>query len=82
LNLNNLINRFLNISRLESRRVEHPMVLTDIIAIVKAVVDSQKPQLLKKSLTTELEIQWDIPKVVVSPDLFREAILKSSFKRY
>ncbi len=75
LNLNNLINRFLNISRLESRRAEHPMVLTDIIAIVKEAVDSQKPQLLKKSLTTELEIQWDIPKVVVSPDLFREAIL-------
>ncbi|MGD0037957.1 MAG: HAMP domain-containing sensor histidine kinase [Bacteroidota bacterium] len=75
LNLNNLIDRFLNVSRLESRRVEHPKVLTDIIAIVKAVVDSQKPQLLKKSLTAELEIQWDIPKVVVSPDLFREAIL-------
>jgi signal transduction histidine kinase len=75
LNLNNLIDRFLNVSRLESRRVEYPKVLTDIIAIVKAVADSQKPQLMKKSLTAELEIQWDIPKVVVSPDLFREAIL-------
>ena len=74
LNLNNLINRFLDVSRLESRQIEYPKILTNITAIVKAVVDTQKPQLMKKSLTTELEIQWDIPEVVVSPDLFREAI--------
>ena len=73
-NLSNLINRFLDVSRLESRRVEYPKSLTDIAGIVKSVIDLQKPQLLNKSLTVELEIKEFIPEIVVSPDLFREAV--------
>jgi signal transduction histidine kinase len=73
-NLSNLINRFLDVSRLESHRVEYPKSLTDIVSIVKAVIDIQMPQLLNKSLTVELEIKGSIPEIVVSPDLFREAV--------
>jgi len=73
-NLSNLINRFLDVSRLESRRVEYPKSLTDPVNLVKAVVDIQKPQLMNKSLTVEFEIKGSIPEVVVSPDLFREAV--------
>jgi signal transduction histidine kinase/HAMP domain-containing protein len=73
-NLRNLINRFLEVSRLESHGVKYPKVLTDIVSITKMVAEQQKPQLLNKSLMVEFEIAGDIPKVFVSPDLFREAI--------
>jgi signal transduction histidine kinase len=73
-NLSSLINRFLDVSRLESRKIEYPKVLTDIAGIANSVAVTQKPQLMKKSLTAELEIKGEIPEVVVSPDLFREAI--------
>ena len=73
-NLSNLINRFLDVSRLESHGVKYPKVLTDIVSITKTVAELQKPQLIKKSLIVELEIAGDIPNVFVSPDLFREAI--------
>ena len=73
-NLNNLINRFLDVSRLESHKITYPKVLTNIVEITKTVVELQKPQLLTKSLTVEFEAAGDIPEVVVSPDLFREAV--------
>jgi len=74
MNLNNLINRFLDVSRLESHGVKYPKVLTDIVSITKTVVELQKPQLMNKSLIAELEVAGDIPNVFVSPDLFREAV--------
>jgi signal transduction histidine kinase/HAMP domain-containing protein len=73
-NLTNLINRFLDVSRLESHGVKYPKGLTDIVDITKSVAEMQKPQLLSKSLTVEFEIAGDIPEVIVSPDLFREAV--------
>ena len=74
MNLNNLINRFLDVSRLESHGVKYPKVLTDIVSITKTVVELQKSQLMNKSLIAELEVAGDIPNVFVSPDLFREAV--------
>jgi len=73
-NLNNLINRFLDISRLESHGIKYPIVLTDVGHITKSVVELQTPQLTSKSIMVELEIGGDIPKIFVSPDLFREAV--------
>ena len=73
-NLINLINRFLDISRLESHRIESPKIPIDIVSIVQKIIDIQKPQLLKKSLTVKFEVEDQIPEVVVSPDLFREAV--------
>ncbi len=74
-NLSSLINRFLEISRLESRRIEYPKISSDFTSIVKKVIETQKPQLLSKSITVELDITGDIPAITVSPDLMREAIL-------
>ncbi|MFZ1979524.1 MAG: HAMP domain-containing sensor histidine kinase, partial [Bacteroidota bacterium] len=73
--LNGLINRFLDISRLESRRIEYPKRLTDCAACVREVAKSQQPQLAHKSLTVEIDIAQDIPEIVVVPDLYREAVL-------
>lgn len=73
--LNALINRFLDISRLESRRIEYPKKLIDCAACVREAVKSQQPQLAHKSLMAEIDIAEDIPEIVVAPDLFREAVL-------
>jgi signal transduction histidine kinase len=73
--LNALINRFLDISRLESRRIEYPKKLIDCAACVREVAKSQQPQLLHKSLTAEIDIAEDVPEIFVVPDLFREAVL-------
>jgi signal transduction histidine kinase len=73
-NLRDLINRFLDVSRLESHGANYPKSLTDIVSITKMVAELQKPQLMNKSLTVEFEIAGDIPEVFVSPDLFREAV--------
>lgn len=71
----NLINRFLDISRLESRRVEYPKVRTDVAELVRTVVESQQPQLRAKNLTVELEIDPAVQYATVVKDLFQEAIL-------
>ena len=73
-NISNLINRFLDVSRLESHGAKYPKSLTDIVSITKTVAEQQKPQLMNKSLTVEFEIAGSFPEVFVSPDLFREAI--------
>jgi signal transduction histidine kinase len=73
-NLSQLINRFLDISRLESRRVEYPKVPTDVVTIVKTIVETQKPQLMTKSLIAEFEAFGKIPEINISPDLYREAV--------
>lgn len=73
--LNALINRFLDISRLESRRIEYPKKLTDCAACVREAAKSQQPQLQHKLLKAEIDIAENIPEIVVAPDLFREAVL-------
>ncbi|HVN48989.1 MAG TPA: ATP-binding protein [Bacteroidota bacterium] len=72
--LSDLINRFLDISRLESRRIDHPKVPIDVVESITSACELLKPQLLKKTLAIEYNIQPDIPAVTVAPDLFREAI--------
>ncbi len=71
----NLINRFLDISRLESRRIEYPKVPTNIIEIVHNVIESVQPQLRTKNLKVEVEIDNSIPYAIIAPELIREAIL-------
>jgi len=68
------INRFLDVSRLESHGVKYSKVLTDIVSITKIVVELQKPQLMSKFLKVVLEVAGEIPYVFVSPDLFHEAV--------
>jgi signal transduction histidine kinase len=73
--LNSLINRSLDITRLELRRAEYPKKPTDCGACIRDAVKSRQPQLLHKSLTTEIDIAEDVPPIVVVPDLFRDAVL-------
>ncbi|HOV98099.1 MAG TPA: ATP-binding protein [Bacteroidota bacterium] len=70
-----LINRFLDISRLESRSVEYPKAPTDIVALVQSVIEMLEPQLRGKNLTVEVEIRGAIPYATVVPDLIREAVM-------
>jgi len=71
--LNILINRFLDIARLESRRVEYPKQMSDIVSIIRAEMEQQMPQFQAKSLKPELTVSGKIPLFVVVPDLISDA---------
>ena len=72
--LNDLISRFLDISRLESRRVDYPKELSDIVQIVRDELDRQKPLLEDKSLDARLTVSGEVPQVMAVHDLIRDAI--------
>jgi signal transduction histidine kinase len=68
-----LINRFLDIQRLESGRVEYPKTRLDLATLVRAVVMSQKPYLLEKRL--EVDVRAPEPlEAFVATELMRDAI--------
>jgi len=73
--MNQLVNRFLEVQRLESHSVEYHKEPTDLVAVAKMVCDSQKPQLQEKSIGLTFHAEEGIPKTTVAPDLMREAIL-------
>jgi signal transduction histidine kinase len=73
--LNHLINRFLDIQRLESGRVNYPMVMVDLGHLLRTVVDAQKPMAIQRSLTFNVDIDPHLPQTIVSPELLREAFL-------
>lgn len=72
--LNDLINRFLNISRLESRRVDYPKTLSDIVTIVRDELEREMPQFEEKSLRPEFIVSDDIPLCIVVPELIHDAV--------
>ncbi len=72
--LNDLINRFLNISRLESRRVDYPKTLSDIATIVRDELEREMPQFQEKSLKPEFIISDEIPLCLVVPELIHDAV--------
>ncbi len=73
--MNQLVNRFLDVQRLESRSVEYHREPTDLVQTAKLVCDSQKPQLMAKSIELSFTAEEGIPVTTVSPDLMREAFL-------
>ncbi len=73
--MNHLVNRFLEVQRLESRTIEYHTELTDLVHVARMVCDSQKPQLAAKSIALTFTAEEGLPKTVVSPDLMREAFL-------
>jgi signal transduction histidine kinase len=73
--MNQLVNRFLEVQRLESRTVDYHKEDTDLAAVAKLVCDSQKPQLQAKSLQLQFTAEENIPTTIVAPDLMREAFL-------
>lgn len=73
--MNKLVNRFLDVQRLESRSVEYHREPADVVTMAKQVCDSQKPQLQAKSIALTFSAEDGIPVTTVSPDLMREAFL-------
>lgn len=73
--INNLVNRFLDVQRLESRSVEYPKEETDIVTLAKNVCETQKPLLLAKNLNLTFATEAEIPTTFVAPELLREAFL-------
>ncbi len=73
--MNQLVNRFLDVQRLESHTVDYHKENTDLVAVAKLVCDSQKPQLLAKSIQLQFIAEENIPSTIVAPDLMREAFL-------
>jgi signal transduction histidine kinase len=73
--MNQLVNRFLDVQRLESHKVDYHKENTDLVAVAKLVCDSQKPQVLAKSIQLQFTAEENIPSTIVAPDLMREAFL-------
>jgi signal transduction histidine kinase len=72
--LNDLINRFLDIGRLESHHIDYPKTLSDIVGIVRDELERQMPQFTEKSLKCELTVSGEIPPSVVVPELIHDAV--------
>lgn len=73
--MNEIVNRFLEVQRLESRTVEYPKEECDLVEIARSVCDSQKPQCTQKMLTLNFAAEPHMPTVHASKDLMREAFL-------
>lgn len=69
-----LIHRFLEISALESKTVDHQMQLSDLSDIVTDVAELMKPQFNEKDLTLNLTVQKGLKPVLVVPDLFTDMV--------
>jgi len=64
-----LINDFLNVNRIDQRRVRDNPVPTDIIASIKTVVERQSVEAERKSLKVEMVFsQTSLPQVNLDPD--------------
>jgi len=72
--LNTIINRFLDLKRLESRKTSYRKQPTQLGPIIRSVAEAFRPQLMSKNLTIDLKIETPLPDVPVAPDLFRDAI--------
>ena len=73
--MNHLVNRFLDVQRLESRTIEYHQEPADLVKIARTVCESQKPQLAAKSLVLRFTAEEHLPETTVAPDLMREAFL-------
>jgi signal transduction histidine kinase len=74
-NLNQLINRFLEIQRLELGKVNYPKQMTDLKLMLEFLVESQQPVAMKKAITFNVSIAPSLPEIYVSATLMREAYL-------
>ncbi len=74
LGLHDLITRFLDISRLESRRVEYTKEVTDIAEIVREELERMKLELYEKSLNPEFNVSAGVSPILVVPALIHDAV--------
>ena len=73
-NLNTIIDRFLDLKRLESKKISRRKEPMQLGPILRTAAEAFTPQLTKKNLTLDLEIEDPLPAVPVSVDLFRDAV--------
>ena len=73
--LNQLIDRFLNVQRLESGRVQFRKEHVDTVGMVQQLINAQKPKLLQKSIEIMYIPQPDMPTVYGAPELLHDAFL-------
>lgn len=69
-----LVNRFLDVMRLESGRQQIVKTQVDLAFIVQTLMDSLLPQAQKKSVSFRFKQSGDVPKVMGSEELLSEAI--------
>lgn len=72
--LQNLVERFLQVSRLESNLANIDRSPVDLPFLVKHVTDEMGLMLAEKSLKFNVQIQYDIEPVMASYDLFQDAV--------
>lgn len=70
----NLINRFLEISKLENANTDHQRELTDISTMITDITQTMRPVFEKKKLTLNLDLQKDLDPSLVVPDLYADMV--------
>ena len=69
-----LINDFLNVNRIDQRRVRDNPAPTDILATIKMVIQRLKAESERRSLTFELDFPKEIPLVILDQDRLADVI--------
>ena len=73
-NLLKLINHILDMSRIESGKMEINLGKVDLQDIIERVVSSLRPLIDKKGLTVKIKFGEDLPAVYADPDMVRQII--------
>ncbi len=72
--LTRLINDFLDISKIESGRLQWENTLVKVLDIIKSAVESAEPVAAKTKLTVTIESELDLPLVLVDRDRLTQVI--------
>ncbi len=73
--LTDLVNKFLDLTRLESGRTEIKMNPFELVSVVEKMMDSHKQQTDKKAIKVILEIPDDLPLVMGDQDMIEQVLL-------
>lgn len=73
--LTNILNDLLNLSRIESGRIELKLEQVSLKSIIEPTVASLKPQADGKSITIEAELPDDLPSVYVDKDKIEQILV-------
>ncbi len=74
INLLNLINDILDISRIESGRIELNLLAVNVEEIIQETVSALEPLVASKKLKIKAEFERDLPPVCADPDMVRRVV--------